>query len=174
MAEAVGADELAHAVLVRDRFGVAHVLDDLERATGRLQLDARERVARVDPVGERLWVGDSEPGRHMLLPGAVPRRVLDEVGAVLERHRPQRFEVRVQVSPVVKQGADHVAVAARGPVEGKAGAVPPAVALRGHHRREVLADVAWFVERPARDAAHSLSRSLSHTVHETRMIVQPG
>src|SRR5262249_40781110 len=87
----------------------------------------------------------------------------------LARDRAQSLEIALEVGTIGEQCPYDIAVRPGHPVEREAGAVPPAVALRGHHRRQVLADVTRFVERPPCDAAHTEALpSLSHTVHETR------
>lgn len=45
MAEPVRAVEVPHTMLFGGLLGIAQVLDDLERATGRLELDPRQGVA---------------------------------------------------------------------------------------------------------------------------------
>src|SRR5947199_163996 len=65
-------DELLHPVLGRDLVSVAHVLDDLERPSGRLKLDPGKLVACVDPRRKRLGIGDHQPRKNPPLrpPGA--------------------------------------------------------------------------------------------------------
>jgi hypothetical protein len=129
-----------NSMLGCDLARVAEILDDLQRASGRLKLHPGQLVARVDPGGERLGIGDDEPRQDVGLATRVPTRVLQELRPVLARDSTQGLQILVEVGAIGEQRAHDIGVLQRLTVERKAGAVPAAMALRGHHRRQVYAD----------------------------------
>ena len=136
----MGTDDLLHPMLGCDLARVAEILDDLQRASGRLELHPWQLVARVDPSGERLRIGDDEPGQNVGLAAVVPGRLLQELRPVLARDSAQGLQILVQAAALGEHRAHDVRVLEQFTVERKAGAIPPAVALGGQHRGQVCAD----------------------------------